>query len=317
MTLTLTLGEGFTITFTYPGETGPGLCIKGNCTMKRIVMSGITSGIGLSWLKLLDQAVKAKFYLLVRNEQKFYEQVSVRPLANDYNLIQCSLDSLESVENAAVQIQQCTNSIDILINNAGIWPDDERALSCEGFELTLAVNHLAPYLLSCKLIQQLQNSSAARIINTASFRHSDAKVDMEDFQLRKGYTAARAYCNSKLYNILFTQKLAELLSETTVTVNCFDPGMVDTPMFPKGFPGPLLFLYPFVRRHMARTPEKGAETGLYLSVSSECREMTGFYFKDCKQKKPSMKTRNRTVTDWLWHESNRLTGFGYSNKNVH
>jgi len=279
--------------------------------MQNIVITGVTSGFGVNWLYELDNAKKAVFYILGRDEEKFNRMIENQPLTNQYHFIMCDLDSLISINNAVNIVKSLTDSVDILINNAGVWSNDDLTMSKDDIELTLAVNQLAPFLLSGQLLPLLKKPKSSRIINTASFRHQDAKVDFEDIELRSNFNAETAYCNSKLYSILFTKKLASVLKTSQINVSCFDPGIVDTPMLRQGFPKSINFIYPFFKRFVARTPAKGAETGVFLSITSCTDIISGGYFKNGKLKKVHKKANDSFTADWLWGESERLTGFKY------
>ena len=246
---------------------------------------------------------------LGRDKTKFDNLVRVKPLKNSVHFIQCELDSFVSINDAVEEIKTKTDMVDYLINNAGVWSSDNISMSQDEIEITLAVNQLAPFVLTGKLLPLILNSENASIINTASFRYKDAKIDLNDIELRHSFNAEQAYCNSKLYSILFTKKLARLLDNTQVSVNCFDPGIVDTPMLSQAFPRSLNVIFPLFRKLVARTPDKGAETGVFLSQKMNT---TGGYFKDCKPKKVGKQAMNSSISDWLWSESERLTGFKYA-----
>jgi NAD(P)-dependent dehydrogenase (short-subunit alcohol dehydrogenase family) len=279
--------------------------------MENIVITGVTSGFGIHWLYELDKGSDITFFILARNEKKFNEMLKQKALTNAVHFITCELDSFQSIANAVCAIAALTDNVDTIINNAGVWSDNEFSTSKDHIELTLAVNHLAPYLLTGQLITLLKNSTNPRIINTASFRHKDAKVDIKDIELRENFSAEQAYCNSKLYSVLFTKKLAQLLKDTTISVNCFDPGIVDTPMLKAAFPKGLNSIYPIFRKLIARSPQKGAETGVFLSQKSICNLGSGEYYKNSKIKAVSKQGNNQALIDWLWNESIRLTGFKY------
>lgn len=279
--------------------------------MKTIVITGVTSGFGKEWLYELDHQPFTKFFVLARSVQKFNEMLKKRPLKNPAQLIQCDFLSQSSIYQAAQKILNETNKIDVLINNAGHWSDAEFTQSEDGIESTLAINHIAPFLLSGLLLPLLKESYAPRIVNTASFRHKDAKVIHDDIQLKDDFNAELAYCNSKLFNVLFTKALARKLLDTKVVVNCFDPGIVDTPMLKKGTPNWLRFAYPLIRSVIARPPEKGAETGAFLSISESVERKTGLYFKDKKPIKVSSLAEQQSLQEWLWKQSTQLTDFDY------
>lgn len=279
--------------------------------MKIIVITGVTSGFGKEWLYELDQQPSINFIVLARNANKFNKMLLNRPLRNNAELITCDFLSMKSIHNAAQNILQKTDRIDVLINNAGHWSDPVYSESKDSIESTLAVNHIAPFLLTGLLLPLLNRGSGARIVNTASFRHKDAKINKEDIQLKNSFSAELAYCNSKLFNVLFTKALARKLEGTLISVNCFDPGIVDTPMLSKGMPSWLRLAYPLVRTIIARKPKKGAETGIYLSISNDVERHTGLYFKDKKPTKVSGVAEQQSVQDWLWDTSVQLTRFDY------
>ena len=280
--------------------------------MENIVITGVTSGFGINWLYELDKGSDITFFILARNEEKFNSLLKQNPLTNSIHFIQCELDSFQSIANAVNSVKTLTNTVDTLINNAGVWSSNKFSTSKDNIEITVAVNQLAPYLLTGQLLPLLKNSVNPKVINTASFRHKDAKVDIKDIELRETFNAEQAYCNSKLYSVLFTKKLAQLLKSTNITVNCFDPGIVDTPMLKDAFPKSLSLIYPMFRKYIARSPQKGAETGVYLSQTLICQTVSGEYFKDAKIKAVSNNGNNQSLIDWLWNESIRLTGFKYA-----
>jgi NAD(P)-dependent dehydrogenase (short-subunit alcohol dehydrogenase family) len=284
----------------------------GEMMMKRIVMTGVTSGFGQQWLYQLDKQQDIEFFVLARNKSKFEAMLKLKPLSNQIHFIECDLLSISSIHAAADQIQQLTDGIDVLVNNAGWWGSNTFDTSSDDIESTFAVNQVAPFLLTGRLLPMLSKSKQGRIINTASFRYEDAKIDRNDLQLKKNFNAEQAYCNSKFYSVLFTQSLAEKLVGTGITVNCFDPGIVDTPMLKKALPVWLSPFYSFVRRFVARTPDKGAETGVYLCESDSVSTSTGSYYKDKSIQKTKGSTRDTSLANLLWKNSTDLSGFEYS-----
>ena len=280
--------------------------------MQRIVITGVTSGFGQQWLYELDKQSDIEFFVLARNKHKFESMLLQQPLKNQVHFVQCDLMSIDSIHAAADLISELTDSVDILINNAGHWSDKTFTPSADGIESTLAVNQIAPYLLTGRLLPLLAKAKQARVINTASFRHSDAKLKLDDIQLREDFNAELAYCNSKLYSVLFTQSLAEKLTNSRITVNCFDPGIVDTPMLKQALPVWLSPFYGVIKRVIARSPDKGAETGVYLSQSMQEVTQSGYYFKDKKIKSTAPTAKDPSLMQWLWHQSSELSGFEYS-----
>ena len=167
----------------------------------------------------------------------------------------------------------------MLVNNAGLV-QSRRAETPDGIELTLAVNHLAPFLLTNLLLDLLRESAPSRIVTVSSEASRGARIDFEDLQSERRYRAFKVYGMTKLANILFTYELAERLEGTGVVANCLHPGGVNT-NFANGNRtfGTLLFraFKPFMR-----TPEQGADTVVYLASSPEAGSMTGRYLIDRK-----------------------------------
>lgn len=279
--------------------------------MKKIVMTGVTSGLGVEWLYELDRLSEAEFFIIARNKSKFENIVNNRPLKNEFRFIECDFNSIKSIKMAADLISTYTDVVDLLINNAGVWSSEEIEYSNDNIEVTFAVNQVAPYILTGKLLNALSKSEHSLIINTASFRHSDANIDINDAQMASSFNAEQAYCNSKLYAILFTKHLARILNGTPISAVCFDPGIVDTPMLKVGFPRKLAWLYPVARRLIARSPLKGAETGVFLATERITKDLSGNYFKDMKVKKPSKMANDQSLASWLWCETEKISGYKY------
>jgi len=218
--------------------------------------------------------------------------------------------SLEEVRRVAAAIIERAPRIDVLVNNAGaIYM--KRAVSKDGYEKTFAVNHLAPFLLTHLLLDALKAGGQSRVVTTASNAHRRAKIPFDDLQLTRQYSPMGAYAISKLANILFTRALAKRLQDDThVTATCLHPGFVRT-----NFGGnnaadmsPWMGrIFSFISR-FARTPEKGAETVIYLASSPEVEGASGGYFHDCKPMAPTAAGQDDDVAERLWQVSEQLVG---------
>jgi len=151
----------------------------------------------------------------------------------------------------------------------------------------------------------LKKSSPSRIINVASASHFGSKINFEDLQGKKGYSGIKAYGQSKLCNVLFTHELARKLEGTGVTANCLHPGFVQSNI---GRDNGLVFLYlfKFIKIFTARSPEKGAETVIYLASSPEVSEVSGKYFMDKKEIRSSEESYNEETAKQLWQVSTQL-----------
>jgi len=221
--------------------------------------------------------------------------------------LQADFSSLADVRRLAAMVLEHTPRIDVLVNNAGgIF--GKRALSKDGYEMTFAVNHLAPFLLTHLLVDTLKSGGPSRIVTTASHAHRGAKISFDDLQAARKFSPMRAYGSSKLANILFTRALAKRLQGTSVTATCLHPGFVRTGFGRNVDMSPLLkHIFGFVSR-FARTPERGAETVVYLAASSQVQGASGGYYFDCKLTLPSSAGQDDDAAEHLWQASERLVG---------
>jgi NAD(P)-dependent dehydrogenase (short-subunit alcohol dehydrogenase family) len=212
--------------------------------------------------------------------------------------------SLEQVRGLAGRLDGLER-IDVLINNAGLVLG-ERRITPDGLEHVFALNHLAPFLLTSLLLPKLMASAPARVVTVTSDAHSAARLDLNDPNLEHGWDSWRSYANSKLANILFTRELARRLDGTGVTANCAHPGVVRT-----GFgreSRPLLKLGITIARPFMLSPERGADTIVYLASSPDVAGQTGGYYVKRQRREPSAAARDDAAARELWELSEKLTG---------
>jgi NAD(P)-dependent dehydrogenase (short-subunit alcohol dehydrogenase family) len=274
--------------------------------MKTILITGPTSGIGKATAFMLA-AQGHHLVLLARDEKKVsllkYEILLDYPQTK-IDIVLIDLASLASVIKAAEEIKTKFPKIDVLLNNAG-GIVNEKQTTVDGYEYTFAMNHLGHFALTNALIEQLKANTEARVINVSSEAHKMGKLDFSDLMFDKAeYSAAKAYGNAKLCNIYFTNELADRLKGTGITVNALHPGVVNTGFGNDltGFwKGVLAFIRPFMR-----TPEKGAETSVYLATSDEVKGKTAGYYKDKKLAKTTELAQDRTIGKKLWDVSEQL-----------
>jgi NAD(P)-dependent dehydrogenase (short-subunit alcohol dehydrogenase family) len=219
------------------------------------------------------------------------------------------LASQASVRQLAKEYVNSHQSLDILVNNAGVFLA-KHTTTIDGLEYTFALNHLAPFLLTTLLIDALKASSPSRIITTSSIAHRGARIDFDDIEFKKrSYNGITAYGQSKLANILFTKELARRLGEsesgTGVTANCFHPGAVRTDLV-RDNPWYYRLIWTLAGSFFL-SPEKGADTALFLASSSNVRGITGDYFVKRKQVKPSKAAEDEEDAVRLWKISEMMT----------
>ncbi|HME91489.1 MAG TPA: SDR family oxidoreductase [Myxococcaceae bacterium] len=276
---------------------------------KTFVITGASSGIGKATALALARA-GANLLLICRDSargeaaaEEIREQ-SDNPLVN---VLLAELASLDSIREVSRAIHARCSRLDVLINNAGIHCA-QRRLSPDGLELTFATNHLAYFLLTQLLLDLLKASPSARIVNVSSEAHRRGTIDFDNLQGEKQYRAFRAYSNSKLANVLFTYELAGRLKGTRVTANCLHPGTVRT-NFGRGEPGFFRAVVKLAAPFML-SPEKGAETSIYLASSPEVEDVSGKYFIKCAQARSSSESYDQAKARRLWDISAQLTRSG-------
>ncbi|MBV9287385.1 MAG: SDR family NAD(P)-dependent oxidoreductase [Hyphomicrobiales bacterium] len=272
-----------------------------------VVPTGATSGIGEAAALALARA-GARIVLVARNEQraeatlKRLEAAAPR-LGHRSHL--ADLMSMGDTRRVGGMIAASEPKIDVLINNAGAL-FAERRVTAEGLERTFALNHMAYFVLTAALIGNLRASAPARIVSTASDAHSGARLDFDDLQLARRYSAFKAYARSKLANILFTRELARRLAGSGVAANCFHPGFVAS-RFGDEAGGLIGWAMPFAKL-AGLTPEKGAETLVYLASAPQVANASGAYFVKRRVAEPSPAARDDQAAKRLWRASESLAG---------
>jgi NAD(P)-dependent dehydrogenase (short-subunit alcohol dehydrogenase family) len=272
---------------------------------RRVVITGATRGIGLAAAVELARR-GARLTLVARSEARAADAVrqikTVAAKGASVDVLTADLASQASIRQLAIAAQARYPSIQVLINNAGAIYS-RRHLSPDGIELTWAVNHLAPFLLTTLLLPRLAASTPARIVTTSSDAHEGARIPFDDVNAERswgGFGFPR-YGQTKLANILFTAELARRLAGTGVTANCFHPGFVAT-----GFNrnnGFLMRIGMALSRPFARTAEKGAGTLVWLVDSEAAGETSGGYFFDEHLVTPSAAAQDREAATRLWQVS--------------
>jgi NAD(P)-dependent dehydrogenase (short-subunit alcohol dehydrogenase family) len=274
---------------------------------KVCLITGATNGIGLEAAKAL--ASQGSTVVLVGRDPGRIESslAQVRQAAPDAKVesLQADFTSLQDVRALAQAFKARHSRLDVLLNNAGLVLH-ERQVTKDGFEATLGINHLAPFVLTHELLDVLKASGPARVVNVSSDAHRYGKLDFSDLQSERGYKMMRVYGSSKLANILFTQALARRLKGTQVTTNSLHPGVVRT-----GFGHNTQGLMNFAVKAFGMfflSAEQGARTLVYLSSSPEVEGVSGQYFYKCRPKVPSRAARDEQLAERLWQVSEELTG---------
>jgi retinol dehydrogenase 12 len=280
-------------------------------TGKTVVITGGNSGIGWQTARALAEA-GATVVITARDKAKGEAAVSDLRAASQgghIELVVFDLGDLASVRSGADQLSTMCERVDVLVNNAGVVLSDRRE-SADGYEATFAINHLGPFLLTTLLLDRLQHSAPARIVNVSSTAHKGARhgLDFDDLQSTKQYHGMQVYSRSKLANIYFTTELARRLQGTGVTANCLHPCTVKTGYGRDGDSSGFLALGLKIAGPFFLSPEKGARTSIFLASSPEVQGVSGKYFVKCKPRVPSKAARDDGAALRLWQISEELTG---------
>jgi NAD(P)-dependent dehydrogenase (short-subunit alcohol dehydrogenase family) len=267
---------------------------------RTVVITGASSGIGAAGAVALAR-LGATVVPVGRDERRLAK------VAREVGAegVRADLASLSEVRRLADELLARHERIDVLVNNAGVMPG-RRQVTEDGLELTLAVNHLAPFLLTNLLLDRLRESAPARVVTTSSIAHTGGLIDLDDLQLDHGWRGMRAYSNSKLANILFTRELARRLGGTGVVANCFHPGVIRTRLTRRA--NPLLLVGARLAAPFLGSPKTGAETLVWLASAPEAGEVTGRYFENCKPARQSAQSQDDTLARALWEWSTEVTG---------
>jgi len=276
---------------------------------KRVIITGGTGGIGLAAAEQLA-ALGAQLAIVARDPARAETAVARIGGAGDggsVDVLAADLSSQASVRALAAEALSRYERIDVLINNAGAM-NRTRQLTEDGLELTWAVNHLAPFLLTNLLLERIVASAPARIITTTSDAHKGVLIPFDDMTAERGYSRQGflRYGQTKLANILFTVELARRLQGRGVTANCVHPGVVAT-----GFNrnnGALMGVVMTALKPFSRSPAKGAETLVWLADSADVSAQTGGYFVDKRRAMPSGPAQSSADAERLWAVSEQQTG---------
>jgi retinol dehydrogenase-12 len=272
------------------------------------LITGATSGIGLVTARELA-ACGATVAMVGRNETKTRAAVeAIRQQTGnaEVDYLLADLSSQAAVRGVADAFQRRYGALHVLVNNAGAV-FMRRQQTADGLELTFALNHLAPFLLTNLLLDTLRANTPARVVTVGSMAHRGAHIPFDDLQQTKGrYSAFGVYGQTKLANIMFTYALARRLEGSGITANTLHPGFVGSNFARNN--GPVMNAAMSLARPFAINVEKGAATSIYLASSPEVASVSGQYFYKCKPSRSSQASYDVAAQERLWQVSEQLTG---------
>ncbi len=278
---------------------------------KTVMVTGATDGIGKVAARVLAER-GARVIVVGRNRRKLersIQELKKGAQESEVEPMQADFESLGAVRELARQFIDTQQRLDVLVNNAGAF-FLRRGETEDGLERTFTVNHLAHFLLTNLLLDRLQASAPARVVNVSSNAHVGARLDFDDLQNNNGYGGIKAYGQSKLANIYFTYELARRLEGMGITANVLHPGFVATNLGANNLP----YLGSQIKRLVnltAKDAERGAQTIIFLAASPEVEGVTGKYFVDRKPVGSSPVSYDVEAAGRLWQVSAQLTGLPF------
>lgn len=273
---------------------------------KTAIVTGANSGMGLA--TTIELARQGYHVIMACRSEKRGQQALEEALRQSgstaIELMLCDLGSQESIRHFAQSFRERYDTLDVLVNNAGVVMLKRQETS-DGFEQGIGINHLGHFLLTLLLIEPLKTAEQGRIVNVSSGAYKAGKIHFEDPHLRKSYNPIKSYAQSKLANVLFTRVLARKLADTRITVNCLHPGAVGTSIGVDrntGFGTRIMALVgklPFFL-----SPEEGAQTAIYLATSPVVAGVSGRYFYQQKDQELKAHALDTATAErfWTWSE---------------
>jgi NAD(P)-dependent dehydrogenase (short-subunit alcohol dehydrogenase family) len=272
------------------------------------IVTGASRGIGKATATELARR-GATTVMLCRDADRggrAVEDVQRAATSGDVSLAICDLASFGAIRSAAGEIAARWPRVHVLVNNAGISLG-RRIESADGIEMTLAVNHLAPFLLTQSLLPALRAGAPSRVVNVSSELERWGRIDFGDLQGERRYNGTRAYLQSKLANVLFTYALAERLAGTGVTANCVYPGLAATDLLRDRWWWRAPWLRP-LWRVLFLTPDEGAQAAVWAATAPEISDVSGACFARSRRRiRTSRRSRDAALAAQLWAWSTRLT----------
>ena len=275
---------------------------------KTCLVTGANAGIGKATSTGLAR-MGATVVMVCRSRERgetALAEIAAKTGSPNLDLLIADLSSQGSIRKLARTVISRYPNLHVLINNAGTITN-RRRLTVDGIETQVAVNHLAPFLLTDLLLDTLKASAPARVVTVSSQVHSKSPIDLDDLTSEKEYTASQVYRKTKLANILFTYELARRLEGTGVTANCLHPGVIATKLLDDYMGGSHEAGFGS-SESFGDSPEQGAVVVLHVATSREIDGVSGKYFYDNAVSETAPVTYDEDHARQLWDVSADLTG---------
>ena len=267
---------------------------------KTAIVTGASAGVGKAAARqLLELGWRV---IGVGRDVRRCAETEAELASSRYTMLRADLSSMADTARLATEILALTPRIDALLNNAG-GVRAERTITAEGLESTFASNHLAPFLLTCKLLPAL--GPGARVIAVSSTGHEQcAGMNWDDLQFEQGWASGRAYCQAKLGNILFTRELARRFGPQGLVAHAMHPGTVDSNF--ASHCEPRMKAYMDSIQDRAVPPDYPARTLVWLASAEEPGQVNGRYYYDMQEVEPSSAAQDDVAAKDLWEVSEAL-----------
>ena len=277
------------------------------------VVTGGTKGIGK---EICRQLMEKSCAVLFIGRDESSGQAVVSELQNQFQngkiaFLQGDLGSIQSVHQVIKAIQDHFVGIDILINNAGIWPT-KQTLNEDGLEMGFMVNHIAPLILIHGLLPQLRQHTPSRIVNVNAGLYVKGKLNIEETPYGKDFHKLRTYADTKLCNAMLTVELAQKLP-SGITINALHPGVIRTNL--GDFGGIMGFLLRLVKQLWA-SPEKGARSPVWVATAPELSGVSGKYFNKMEETELAENAKDPKIRAELWEKSLEIAGIEWEDPTV-
>jgi NAD(P)-dependent dehydrogenase (short-subunit alcohol dehydrogenase family) len=279
--------------------------------MKTILLTGANSGIGKA-LAFLAAKDRHRLILLIRKERDvklLTEQIEAETNHLNIEVLACDLSVQKEIKKICEIINQKYSSIDILVNNAAVYTET-RTETVDKIEINLAVNVLAPFLLTKTLLPLLAKANHPRVYNISSIGEKYGKADFDDVMSKKNYSGNTAYNKSKLLMTMLTYKFAELYADKDITFNCIHPGATMTNLVKEKdilkMPFFLRFVFNIVKQFRQK-PENAAQKIYELIMDGNKTNATGQFFSNGKLATSSAQAKDKQLINKTWDLCLQLT----------
>lgn len=272
---------------------------------KTCVITGCNTGIGWETATAIVR-MGYDLVMLVRESEKSknaFEYIKKEAGKSNVRMYYVDLSSQKSIRSVAKRMLIEIECIDILINNAGVLKRNHH-MTEDDIEITMAVNFLAPFLLTNLLLPLIKKSDSGRIVNLSSELYKKGSFAIEDPSSNMKFNGNKEYANSKLMLMLITREFSKRLQKEGITVNCLHPGVAGTEAF-REYPN----WFNFILNKLITKPSTVAESVVYLATENDLQNTTGLYFYKKKPKEPNLQVLDEKLQIKAWEYAERLTRF--------